>query len=384
MLDVNRIYNINCLDGLKRLPDKFIDMTITSPPYWGLRDYGEKTVSIWDGDERCEHNWDEYTRDSNKYDRKPTTGSTGKQAIKGSTNYSCIPDKIQGFCSKCGAWKGQLGLEPHPDLYVKHLCDIYDEVKRVTKDTGTCWVNLGDSYSGSGMGTWNPPTDYKSKQVYFMAQGTAVANKNIGIPKKSLAMIPFRFALEMVNRGWILRNTIIWYKPNAMPSSVKDRFTVDFEYLFFFSKNRKYYFERQFEQYQMSNVESYKKQVYTGQAIKEYDAVGVQNASDVKRRCLKSMQEGIGRNMRTVWKIKTRPFPDAHFAVFPEELVETPIKAGCPEVGIVLDPFIGSGTTAVVARKLNRNFIGFEINPEYIDIAKRRLSKIVTLNDWLE
>lgn len=311
---MNKIYNMDINKGIKLLKPNSINMTITSPPYWGLRDYGKNTEIIWND-----------------------------------------------------GWKGQLGLEPTPDLYIQHLCDIYDKIKKVLKDTGTCWINLGDSYSGSGNGTWNPPDTYKSKQVYIMPKGTAVTNKKISIPKKSLCMIPFKFALEMVNRGWILRNVIIWHKPNAMPSSVKDRFTVDFEYLFFFVKNKKYYFEQQLEP--LAESSKIDRRLNKGR----YTYNGKLSKGNKKIQNTMCGFNSKGKNKRTVWSINTKGFPEAHFAVFPETLAETPIKAGCPIDGIVLDPFMGSGTTAIVAKRLNRNFIGFEINPEYVKIAEKRL-----------
>jgi len=259
----NKIYQGNCIDVLKTFPEKSIDMAITSPAYWGLRDYGVD---------------------------------------------------------------GQLGLEPTFDLYIKHLCDIFEETKRVLKDTGTLWIVIGDSYYH------NRTKDNEIQSINKNQKSGHPINieKQKGIKPKSLVGIPFRFAIEMINRGWILRNTLIWYKNNVMPSSVKDRFTVDFEYLFFFSKQGKYYFEQQ--------------------------------------------KEENGRNKRTVWNVNTKPFKEAHFAVFPEALIETPILAGCPPKGIVLDMFMGSGTTATVALKNNRSYIGIELNSEYIKIAEKRLS----------
>lgn len=183
------------------------------------------------------------------------------------------------------------------------------------------------------------------------------------LPDKTLTMIPLRFALEMVNRGWILRNTIIWHKPNCMPSSVKDRFTVDFEYIFFFSKQKKYYFETQYEGFadNRKGFSGTKKESYEGRVHLRKDD-GLMKATT-----------NTGRNKRTVWRICPKPFSGAHFAVYPEELCETPIKAGCPIGGTVLDPFFGAGTTGLVALKQNKKFVGIELNPEYIKIAEKRL-----------
>lgn len=284
---------------LKTFPDKEIDMCITSPPYWGLRDYGVD---------------------------------------------------------------GQLGLEPDFNEYIDKLCTIFDEVKRVLKDTGTCWVNIGDSYSSTRWSN-SPSTSGKSG-----AYTDIVLDKQHDPPDKCLVGIPFRFALEMIDRGWILRNTIIWHKKNCMPSSVKDRFTVDFEYLFFFSKNKKYYFEQQLEPLKTiphapKNTKALQIGSLNGTRYEQKDHNRIWGSNN-------------GRNMRCVWNINPKPYKGAHFAVFPEELIETPIKAGCPINGVVLDPFMGSGTTAAVAKRLYRNYIGIELNSEYHQLIDERLSKV--------
>jgi len=183
------------------------------------------------------------------------------------------------------------------------------------------------------------------------------------IPSKCLVMIPQRFAIEMCNRGWILRNVIIWHKPNCMPSSVKDRFTVDFEYIFFFSKKKKYYFEQQLE-----------KTITNDKNIRDRDSTKLNNTPGRTRMGGLTKNDYDFKNKRTTWRICPKPFKEAHFAVYPEELCETPIKAGCPVGGIVLDPFFGAGTTGLVALKQNKKFIGIELNKEYIKIADKRLN----------
>jgi site-specific DNA-methyltransferase (adenine-specific) len=175
---------------------------------------------------------------------------------------------------------------------------------------------------------------------------------------------------------WILRNVVVWHKPNCMPSSAKDRFTVDFETIFFFTKNRKYYFEQQFEPWTDKNKHDIERALY---GHKQYE--GKWKNTNGKGSFALSESKIVGnpsrgRNKRCVWKIATQSFPDAHFAVFPEKLVETPIRAGCPENGVVLDPFIGSGTTAVVARKLGRNFIGIDVSKKYCEMARKRIKKV--------
>ena len=330
----NTVYNMDALEGLKTLPDGCVDMCVTSPPYWGLRDYGVD---------------------------------------------------------------GQLGLEPDFNEYIDKLCTIFDEVKRVLKDEGTCWVNIGDSYSSTRWSN-SPSTSGKSG-----AYTDIVLDKQHDLPDKCLVGIPFRFAIEMINRGWILRNTIIWHKPNCMPSSVKDRFTVDFEYLFFFSKSKKYYFEQQFEPLKTESIKRVMQPNFDNQkgGEKDYGKTGV-NPSNSMRKSLENWKKRVekrtsingegsgelannkrfgsnvelGRNMRCVWTVTTKPYKGAHFAVFPPDLIETPIKAGCPENGIVLDPFMGSGTTAMVAKQLGRNYIGFELNKEYIPLINQRLQRV--------
>lgn len=299
-MNVNKIYNENCLTGLKKLPDNSVDCCITSPPYWGLRDYGH----------------DE-----------------------------------------------QLGSEKHFNDFVKNLANVFDEIKRVLKDTGTCFVNLGDTFNGYKAGNTSNK-GYKENTVI----DTFVKPKT-ELPNKSLCMIPERFAIEMISRGWCLRNQIIWHKPNQMPQSATDRFTVDFEKIFFFTKKSiGYYFEQQLEPY-TKPLDRWGGTDLDANGKSEWDK-GTGQTSYRKRNM---RPNEAGKNMRTVWSINTEPNGEAHFATYPQRLVERMIKAGCPENGIVIDPFFGSGTTGLYARKSNRNYIGFELNAEYVNIAEKRL-----------
>jgi len=362
MFELNKVHNIDVLDGLKQLPDESIDCVVTSPPYWGLRDYGEETKYIWGGDKNCSHEWGDENINSlrlqagNPEFRRPWREQASNETISNGA-----------FCSKCGAWYGSLGLEPTMQLYIEHLRMVFAEVKRVLKKIGTCWVNIGDTYaSGGGNAAEQSFLRNKGKDRHTQpdSPGKAKLRSKMG---KSLCNIPERFSIMMTDElGWIKRNTIIWYKRNAMPASVKDRFTVDFEYFYFFTKSKKYYFEQQFEDYAPGSEVEYRRKLRAG---KKYNTkapwknnipfAGKYRPTNTK-----------GRNRRCVWDIPTKPFPGAHFAVFPLELVETPILAGCPEGGIVLDPFAGSGTTVLKALQLNRNAIGFELNPEYCDLRK--------------
>jgi DNA modification methylase len=318
----------NCAEILMTLPSESVDCVVTSPPYWGLRDYKTEPVEWPDG------------------------------------------------------WRGQLGLEPTPQLYIEHLVSIFDEVKRVLKKTGTCWVNLGDSYAGSWGNYGARGGKQRPRKVERFDRPGAPPHDmlpptvNCGIAEKCLVQIPSRFAIAMTDAGWILRNEIIWHKPNAMPSSVKDRFTVDFEKLFFFTKSKKYYFEQQFEP--MSEATKERDQYRFGGAfLSQFTGSPTEKRYQNTGRPIEEphFYNEKGRNKRTVWTITTKPYKGAHFAVFPPELVETPIKAGCPVGGVVLDPFGGSGTTAAVAKQLGRNSIMIELNPNYIPLMEKRVGE---------
>lgn len=368
----NKIYHGNCIEVLKTWPAGFIDMCITSPPYWALRDYG---TAIWEGgDPDCRHL--NRTLASSTSTLRSNRGRNSKMYDTG------MPYK--DICGKCGAVRidNQIGLEPDYNDYIKKLCDIFSEVKRTLKKEGSLYVNIGDSYAGSGKAGNDPK--YKenctsfNKMSVFHKERFGMPTNNMDIPDKSLVMIPFRFAIEMVNRGWRLRNTIIWHKPNSMPASVKDRYTVDFEYMFFFTKSKRYYFEQQFEPI---NIESIKRNRRAKKSNKYTQTDFKYNASNLDKERPYLGYEGIeeemensdGRNKRTVWHISTKPFTGAHFAVYPPELIETPIKASCPKGGIVLDPFLGSGTSALVALQQNKNYIGIELNTEYVKLATERI-----------
>jgi len=365
----NKILTGNVLTVLKSLKKETIDCIVTSPPYYGLRSYGTEP-QIWGGKEDCQH---EFTKETKK-------GITGGPCVldgagKNMTEARYIPDTKYGFCIHCNAWKGELGLEPTFQLYLEHLWMIFDEIKRVLKKTGTCWVNLGDSYGGSGNASGH--TENTKNLGYTTANMGATKGHTKNYQAKSLLQIPSRFSIGMTDRGWILRNSIIWYKRNCMPSSARDRFTVDYEMMYFFTKSTKYYFEQQFEK-------SVDKESYTGRRkrnvgqIAKFDLKNYQMAGSIREDGTLANEGKTypNRNKRCVWDITPKGFKEAHFAVFPPELVETPIKAGCPESGIVLDPFFGSGTTGSVAIKLGRNFLGIELKPEYVEIAERRLNKI--------
>jgi site-specific DNA-methyltransferase (adenine-specific) len=328
-----------------------------------LRRYNTEP-QVWDGKPGCNHEWQAAF--------PPPT----KNAIQGNTETLKNPRLAGGsqssssfFCSLCGAWLGELGLEPTFDLYLRHLCDIFDEVRRVLKKEGTCWVNIADTYAGSWggyahtKGNENLSWKRRAHDNPFLRPPSSL--KQAARPK-SLCLIPFRFAIEMCARGWLLRNTIIWHKPNCMPQSVKDRFTVDFEYVFFFVKSKKYFFRPQREVLKPSTVDRYR--YPSGQ-----DSISADIYPRKHRQRIKQWKPNlVGRNRRCVWTIGTVSGRQ-HRAVFPERLIEPMVEAGCPPGGIVLDPFLGSGTTALVARRLGRRFLGIELNAEFAALSKQRL-----------
>jgi len=511
----NTIICGHSLEVLRQFPAESVHMCITSPPYWGKRSYKTRP-QVWDGDPLCEHEWVTGTS------KKMSGGTSG--IVWNQQDDRTHFNVESSTCMKCGAWRGELGHEPTPELFIEHLCQIFDEVKRVLRRDGSCWVNIGESYGGSGVndGTANPGISKAAKREGLKKRPST------NIMPKSQCCIPEMFKIEMVKREWTARNTLIWHKPNAMPESSEDRFTVDFEHIFFFVKNNStlywtnektlklvtkqpktsvegidwewrpcrrcggtgyaqqengteddgqvtlesffndndeqeegngkkickkcggtgrvranlwtghdYYFEQQFEPYKMNRWGGrYKDNENVKFSPGEGRAGG---AATLNRKGYDCYPNPFGRNMRSVWTIKTMSFKGAHFAVYPEELITTPIKAGCPEFvckncgmprvkifkptgnyigysnvhgsktaehigvsptsslltkqvqekavvgysgcgcnaeyepGIVLDPFSGSGTTPFTALKLGRRVTGIDTNPDYVDMARKRV-----------
>jgi len=368
---INKIICDDCLEVMKEMPDGCIDMCLTSPPYWGLRDYGIE--QIFGGNKDCKHEWIDKT-----IIRRTPGDKPGKSSLVAKNRPNDIvnrPNIKQNVCQKCGAWKGQLGLEPTPEMYIEHLTKIFNEVKRVLRKRGTLWLNIGDSYYGGGHGGWVKFDDGRIpyKDPKFGKGRNYCPAKNWDYSKyqpKCLCMIPERFAWSLIQDGWILRNKIIWYKPNAMPSSVKDRFNNTWEYVYMFSKNRKYYFDLD------AVRESHKPQSIKRASYGFYDTKKHQQLRETNMASHKLLSiHNVGKNPGDMWAINTQPFPEAHFAVFPEKLCVKPIKAGCPESGITLDPFCGSGTVLFVAQHLRCRYIGIEMNPEYRKMAEERLAQ---------
>lgn len=259
------VFQSDAASLLKKLPERFFRCCITSPPYWGLRDYGID---------------------------------------------------------------GQIGAEEQPADYIRRLVEVFEEVWRVLTDDGTLWLNIGDSYTSGNRGYRAPDRKNPVRAMTYRAPTPE------GLKPKDLIGIPWRLAMALQEAGWFLRSDIIWEKPNCMPESVKDRPTRSHEYLFLLTKSVKYY----------------------------YNHVNI--------------QEPNGRNRRTVWSIPTEPFPGAHFATFPPKLVAPCVLAGSQPGDWVLDPFFGSGTVGVVCEEQRRNYVGIELNPDYVEIALQRIRNI--------
>ena len=279
----NYIINGDCLNELKALPSESVNCCVTSPPYYGLRDYGIE---------------------------------------------------------------GQIGREKTPKIYVEKLTEVFSEVYRVLANDGTLWLNLSDSYCGSGSkGTYCDPKYPKGRN----GQKTSITYNVEGCKHKDLIGIPWLLAFSLRSEGWYLRSDIIWQKGNAMPENVKDRPTRSYEHVFLFSKSKKYY----------------------------YDTLSIAEPAVTKQR--NKGIDGIDfpdiRNCRDVWSINTIPYKGEHYAAYPPELAKRCILAGCPEYGTVLDPFLGSGTTGVAAIQNNRRFVGIELKSESCILAAMRISE---------
>lgn len=322
------------LDRLQEIEAGSVQSCITSPPYWGLRDYG--TGDWIDGDPDCSHR-----RDS-KFSVLTATGHKNLE-IGG------VGDGIfKTLCKQCGARRvdRQLGLEETPDEYVETMVRVFREVWRVLSDDGVLWLNLGDSYSGSGKGPAGNLGATHNERHMEHAHSAIVPD---GLKPKDLVGIPWRVAFALQKDGWYLRQDVIWHKPNPMPESVQDRCTKAHEYLFMLTKSARYFFDNS--------------------AIQE-PATSADNSDEY-------------RNKRSVWTIPVRPFKGSHFAVMPEALVEPCLLSSTRKNDLVLDPFTGSGTVGVVGLRHGRRFVGTELNPDYAQIARNRISDDAPLLNYV-
>jgi len=407
----------DCLEKLKELPKGSIQTCITSPPYWGLRDY--QTGTWVGGDENCSHK-----RETKRSD-KTTTGHKNFDEIGG------VGDGIyKNVCNRCGATREdkQLGLEETPEEYVENMVKVFREVHRVLRDDGTLWLNLGDTYCGTGhKGDHKDPKHEEGRN----SQSVAINNKIKGLKQKDLVGIPWRVALALQADGWYLRQDIIWHKPNPMPEPVTDRCTKAHEYIFLMSKKPKYFFDNE------AIAEQAKWERWGNQTEnKEHQGT----ACHLGGKTLEELPIKTTKNKRSVWTVPTHSYKGAHFATFPPKLITPCILAGtsdkgcCADCGspyeriiekdrqptrtgegtkteglpssvignrdplrhvtetkttgwkktckcettevepcVVLDPFAGAGTTGLVAKRFGCGFIGIELNPEYAEMARTRI-----------
>lgn len=355
----------DCLDSLKTLPSESVQCCVTSPPYYGLRDYG--TAKWQGGSASCNH-----CRD-NKISESCDTGHANmKNEGVGDAIYKSV-------CKKCGAIRidKQIGLEESPELYVSKLVAVFSEVKRVLKNDGVLWVNLGDSYHNyrPGAGQKQCKQTISGQRVSEVEVCHRRGNKFEGIKEKDLMGIPWRVAFALQADGWYLRQDIIWAKNNCMPESVTDRCTKSHEYIFLLSKNAKYFYDNQAISEPLLPDSIKRNQTgWSGNEDRGYVA-GPQNHMS-KYLGYDKAKTAETRNKRSVWTINPQPFKEAHFATFPPELPTICIKAGSREGDTVLDPFNGAGTTGIVCIKHRRNYIGCELNPEYIKISERRFEQV--------
>ena len=393
-------------EQLAVLPDASVQCVVTSPPYWGLRDYG---TARWEGgDEACDHTRGNPRQDHSHGAYLGTRGNQGATAAASSPQTGPV-------CRRCGARRidKQIGVDASPADYVRALVGVFSEVWRVLRPDGTLWLNLGDSYQNAKGQSGGTDPKQSARRHGLRPQDVSVP----GLKPKDLVGIPWMVAFALRDAGWYLRRDIIWAKGLSFlpafsgavkPEAATDRPTTSHEYVFLFSKQRRYF----------SNFGAIKEQAslamgqqvaqgYNGTATKDYAAGGAQDPSSVKARIIanrrkrsahprgdgvnaKAKISAIGsrqnpsfsaavrdlvdeRNVRSVWVIPIQQYPDAHFATFPELLPEKCIKAGSRLGDIVLDPFCGSGTTGQVAIQLGRSFVGIELNPTYAELARKRI-----------
>jgi len=363
-----RIINADVFEGLAQLEDESVQCCVTSPPYWGLRDYG---TARWEGaSSSCDHVSHTIRTGAGMEALGEKYRGGGKKAT---------PEKLIQFaevCGKCGAARvdQQLGLEPTPEAFVEKTVAVFKEVRRVLRKDGVLFLNIGDSYASQpSWGRGGGSTLDGRKQGN--EGGAAVCRAKLpGLKQKDLIGIPWMLAFALRADGWYLRQEIIWNKPNPMPESVTDRCTKAHEHIFLLSKSARYYFD--------------------AGAIKELaDPVNFRDSATARRNpppgCATDSGFANGRhysrrNKRSVWTMATQPYSEAHFATFPEELPATCIKAGSRIGDTILDPFGGAGTTGLVADKLNRNAVLIELNPEYAAMAKKRIHTSAPLFAELE
>jgi DNA modification methylase len=427
------IINGDCLERLREIPDGSVQCCVTSPPYWGLRSYGvpptawpppdnEALARLYAPGEACEgHVWGDamprpgtesrngegggscfegredkaainaaMTRAPRKRSPSDIKDPNSKQATSRASAWDSDASGGQ-YCQRCGAWLGCYGLEPTPELYVWHTVLIFREVRRVLREDGTLWLNLGDSYVGGKGQSGSKGAEHQAKRNES-GESLNKAHQTLGGPKdtkptdsrammrqsglkpKDLVGVPWRVAFALQADGWWLRQDIIWAKPNPMPESVTDRCTKAHEYIFLMSKAASYYYDHEAVREPVAEV-SIARSKYGWNC----DRPSTKNASmggggiHTEKMGTRFVNPA-GRNKRSVWTVATQPYRGAHYAVFPPKLITPCILAGCPAGGVALDPFIGSGTTGMVCVQHGRRYLGIELKPDHVEQAYGRIS----------
>ena len=426
---------------LPTLAPASVDCVVTSPPYWGLRDYG---TGLWDGgDPACDHRKEAVAKRGEEFRKRGE--QRGYAPGSNFANYgerNATASDFDDVCGKCGATRldRQLGLEATPDEFVANMVAVFREVRRVLAPHGTCWVNLGDSYAASPAGNFGPTMPKPGDGGTFRANKPAIDWTGAGLKAKDLCMVPARVAIALQADGWYLRSDIIWSKPNPMPESATDRPTNSHEHVFLLTKLPRYYFDQEAVREPTSPHSEFGRNT---QAQKGEPTPYGDHNGRAKGLGGGSRGDPAGRNLRNVWDIATQPYPGAHFATYPEELVRRCLLAGCPEWvcrrcgrpreriveasggsigtdwnsrrddwrndkahgttanattgdgtykretvgwtdcghddyrrGVVLDPFLGSGTTAAVARRHDRHAVGVELSDEYAKLVETRTQQL--------
>ena len=358
----------DALNVLREMPDESVNCCVTSPPYWGLRDYGIRLAHLQRG------NWSAFQPSKKESFRRWQLRMQARAALNGG-----IESRDKSACVAV------LGLEKTPEMFVKNLTAIFREVRRVLRNDGTAWVNLGDSYAGSGKGIGDTKTNNKSNgasrgvrigSVHGESGHTSGVTPPKGWKAKDLIGIPWRVAFALQADGWYLRSDIIWAKPNPMPESVTDRPTKAHEYIFLLSKSAKYFYDADAIK-EAAQPDSTRKRP----GANCFRGAGHFGKSPANRngRDMTEIGRDEVRNKRSVWDVATAPFSGCHFATYPPALIRPCILAGCPVGGIVLDPFAGSGTTGQVAIEEGRRAVLIELNPEYIKLIEQRTNVTIGL-----
>lgn len=357
----------DALDVLRTLPEGLAQMAVTSPPYYGLRDYG---TGEWSGgDPSCDHVERVARRDANP-ERWAERIEAGDRPGTGAGS-AVSPVYYRTKCGRCGADRAddQIGLEQTPQAYVDRLVEVFDEVRRVLADDGTLWLNIGDTFATSGGPGWQGRSGDRANRRFTLVRDQARPKELSrrppeGIKPKDLIGIPWMLAFALRDAGWWLRSPIVWHKPNPMPESVDDRPTKSYEMLFLLAKSERYWYDSE----------------AIAEPAVESASGNLERKAATERGCPRDgvagnvPWQGKTRNRRDVWTIAPEPSPLPHFAMFPQALVEPCVLAGSRVGDLVLDPFAGTGTVGVVALRHGRRFLGVELNPKHVAMARERIA----------